>query len=441
MVLNNKKMIRKIFVLLFIFVGQIVAKAQINEVELVVNSSGESKEQAITNGLRMAIEQSFGTFVSSNTAILNDDLVKDEIVTVSSGTIKNYTELSSVVMPSGEVAVSLKVLVSVTKLTEFAESHGSSCELKGATIGANIKLQRLYEKNEKIAVDNLLTEVSKINDLVDFDISVLSATAHGVKVKLTLKATKNLQAINEMVFNTLTSLSLTKEEIETRKELGLNSHINKFLYSHDKEGKNPSHIVFYTRNRYSNRNAVGSDAGDGLQGILLSYINNKINDYIVSCNISSPVSFKINDDSFKSENFICSSSYEQYYRNTGGFAYKYYRNGHPMILLKLDNSHCYPLPNTIWSVPTKGKKAPSFTRLYGNDRFLDKTIACKFRDITGSIVGNIFWEYVVNEETLSQLNGFYIEPVQNLGVQKNTSSEKKDIPIDMPLPIRIPQKR
>lgn len=48
-------------------------------VTLTVNGQGQTKEQATTNALRSAIEQTFGVFVSSNTQILNDDLVKDEI--------------------------------------------------------------------------------------------------------------------------------------------------------------------------------------------------------------------------------------------------------------------------------------------------------------------------------------------------------------------------
>ena len=37
--------------------------------------------------------------MSANTTILNDELVKDEIVTVSNGSIKDYKEVSSFESP------------------------------------------------------------------------------------------------------------------------------------------------------------------------------------------------------------------------------------------------------------------------------------------------------------------------------------------------------
>lgn len=61
-----------------------------DEVKLVVSGDGQTEEQAIKTALRSAIEQAYGTFVSANTAILNDSLVKDEVVTISTGNIKSY---------------------------------------------------------------------------------------------------------------------------------------------------------------------------------------------------------------------------------------------------------------------------------------------------------------------------------------------------------------
>lgn len=63
------------------------------EVTLTVSSDGSTKEEATKNALRSAIEQAYGVFVSANTTILNDELVKDEIVTVSNGSIKDYKEI------------------------------------------------------------------------------------------------------------------------------------------------------------------------------------------------------------------------------------------------------------------------------------------------------------------------------------------------------------
>ena len=86
--------------------------SQSNEktIVLVADGSGNTKESATKNALRSAIEQAFGTFVSANTKVLDDELIKDEIVTVSTGNIKTYKELSSIKTDSGyEVSVQATV--------------------------------------------------------------------------------------------------------------------------------------------------------------------------------------------------------------------------------------------------------------------------------------------------------------------------------------------
>ena len=72
-----------------------------DEVTLVASGKATDSEKATTIALRSAIEQAYGTFVSANTTILNDDLVKDEIVTISNGNIKSYEVLSDVKCEDG----------------------------------------------------------------------------------------------------------------------------------------------------------------------------------------------------------------------------------------------------------------------------------------------------------------------------------------------------
>ena len=94
-----------------------------DEVTLTVSSDGPTKEEATKNALRSAIEQAYGTFVSANTTILNDELVKDEIVTIANGNIKSYEEISSTAMPDGSQFVTLKATVSVSKLISYARAR------------------------------------------------------------------------------------------------------------------------------------------------------------------------------------------------------------------------------------------------------------------------------------------------------------------------------
>ena len=74
--------------------------AQVDEVTLTVIGTDVNEEQATLQALRSAIEQSFGTFVSANTTILNDKLVQDEIVSVSRGNVKLVESIGQVHLPA-----------------------------------------------------------------------------------------------------------------------------------------------------------------------------------------------------------------------------------------------------------------------------------------------------------------------------------------------------
>ena len=75
----------KILIILSFIALTINAFSQTAEktVTLVVSGQGKTQDEAKQNALRSAIEQAFGMFISSKTEILNDNLVKDEIVSVS----------------------------------------------------------------------------------------------------------------------------------------------------------------------------------------------------------------------------------------------------------------------------------------------------------------------------------------------------------------------
>lgn len=132
-----------------------------DEVTLVVSGEGATKDEATKVALRSAIEQAFGTFVSANTQILNDELVKDEIVTVSSGNVKNYEYLSEI-KQSGKYYVTLNATVSIRKLISYAKSKGSKAEFAGQTFAMNIKLMELRAQNTLAAYKNMCLQVREL---------------------------------------------------------------------------------------------------------------------------------------------------------------------------------------------------------------------------------------------------------------------------------------
>ena len=146
---------------------------EVKTVTLTVSGQGKTQDEAKQNALRNAIEQAFGVFISSNTEILNDELVKDEIVSIANGNIEKFKVISEVEVPEVGHATTLKATVSITKLTSFVESKGVEIEFKGSLFGANLRQQRINENAELQAIINLC-EVSNqiLSKSIDYSIEV-----------------------------------------------------------------------------------------------------------------------------------------------------------------------------------------------------------------------------------------------------------------------------
>ena len=200
-----------------------------DDVTLTVSSDGPTKEEATKNALRSAIEQAYGTFVSANTTILNDELVKDEIVTIANGNIKSYEEIFSTAMPDGTQFVTLKTTVSVSKLISYAQSKGAETEFAGATFGMNLRLQEMNKENEKKVLDNLLTQIKammpyvydrtlEVKDpaFVEYSDSLLQ-----IEFIITETPNRNMFSIKDLIDTTLKSISLSENEIQQYQDLNI----------------------------------------------------------------------------------------------------------------------------------------------------------------------------------------------------------------------------
>lgn len=209
---------KKIFTFIAILFMGYASFAQVDSVTLVVSSDGSTKEEATNLALRSAIEQAFGTFVSANTQILNDELVKDEIATVASGNIRSYEEINAVHQDDGRWFVTLKATVSTKALTSYARSKGSKCEFAGATFGANIKMAKLNHLNSVKAFKNMGVQLLDIaHNMYDYSVVVNNPQHDGtVDVEIKLTPNKNMALYREILTSTINSLAVPAE---TRAEL------------------------------------------------------------------------------------------------------------------------------------------------------------------------------------------------------------------------------
>lgn len=240
-----------LFIALFILNIFQVSAQNTDEITLVVSADGATKEEATKVALRSAIEQAYGTFVSANTTILNDEMVKDEIVTISNGNIKNYSEIASVLLPNGNQSVTLRATVCISKLVSYAQSKGASIEFAGATFAMNIKMMELNKQNEMKALENLYLQIKQYVPIM-YDRTINAGTPkvindeYQVPLRWSFQANKNWTSFEYILLTTLNSLSLSQEEINNYKSMNLKVTDLRLmaLNNHDY----PRQLDFYLRN-------------------------------------------------------------------------------------------------------------------------------------------------------------------------------------------------
>lgn len=188
-------------------------------ISLVSFGEGATIEEATKNALRSAIEQAFGTFVSAKTEVINDELVSDEIATISSGNIQGYKVISSVEKNSSK-EVSVEAVVSIEKLVSYAQNKGMATELSGATFMMNKRMRDLNKKSELLALVNLRSQLWSIFEkgCFDYKIEVLEPQENVdglvVLMEVTVLSNENLVAFNRTFRDFMKSLSMPQGEIE-----------------------------------------------------------------------------------------------------------------------------------------------------------------------------------------------------------------------------------
>lgn len=196
-------------------------------VTLTVSGTGKTLEEAKLNALRSAIEQAFGAFISSKTEILNDNFVKDEIVSVASGNVQKYDILNEFILPSGGFNTTLLAKVSINKLTSFIESKGGTVEFKGGLFSINIKQQILNEKAEEKAVFDMVSLLHEtLQTSFDYKIKAVEpVSVEGNNQKWMIRtwiypfANKNMAFCADYCLKTLTSIGMSEAEVENYKKL------------------------------------------------------------------------------------------------------------------------------------------------------------------------------------------------------------------------------
>jgi TonB family protein len=219
-----------IAMLFMLFTNRVNAQDADKTVTLVVTGQGKTPDEAKQSALRSAIEQAFGAFISSKTEILNDNLVKDEIVSVSNGNIQKFEVLSESKLPDASYSLTVKAIVSIDKLTSFVESKGVSVEIQGGLFAINIKQQLLNEQREAKAICNITSVLHQfLQRAFDYQISSENpksvdggSTEWIIPNTVTITTNSNYTASAEYLIKNLAIIGLNNTDIENYKKLNKN---------------------------------------------------------------------------------------------------------------------------------------------------------------------------------------------------------------------------
>ncbi len=187
---------------------------------ITVTGQGKTIDEARQNALSSAIEQTYAAFISSSKTILNNKLVKDEILTVSNGYIQKYEVLDETKLPDGTLATSLKAIISISMLKNIVDSKGLKLEFQGGLFALKIKQQILSENAEVKAIWNTLFMLNPIlNQSFDYKISANNPKAldnnnkeFAVPILVEVNTNSNIEFVFNYLKKILNQLSLNSQD-------------------------------------------------------------------------------------------------------------------------------------------------------------------------------------------------------------------------------------
>mgnify|MGYP001190631867 CR=1 FL=1 len=210
-------------------------------IEITTSASGITKEIAIQDALRSALEQSYGSFISTKTNIKNDELLKDEIVAITNGEIHDYELVSETKIESG-YAVTIVAKISKSVLNNFVTQSGGDAIIFDANVfSTKIRLQRLNENAEIKSVENILEILEKIySKSIEFEFSTSNPKINErnskwrVDFEIYTKYNENILNFNDYFSSSLEKIAMTKKQKIAYDELGKSTYPilinNEFYY-------------------------------------------------------------------------------------------------------------------------------------------------------------------------------------------------------------------
>ena len=184
------------------------------DIKVTSKGEGTTREEAVHTALREALERTFNSFISSRTLFSDDEIVADEIVSITRGNILQYEILNDRIDSVSQLHnVIVESIVSLDKFKSYSKSHGSSVEIDGASLvnslNANEAMKKFNAENEVIAVKNIISEMEQLcQSIYEYQIKVQVPTISNadITIQTTVEVNFNFVKSIEKLYNLLSKV-------------------------------------------------------------------------------------------------------------------------------------------------------------------------------------------------------------------------------------------
>lgn len=201
------------------------------EVTIVSIGTGANRSEARNHAIRSALESTL-SFMTSNTTIENDVIVKDEINIISQSEVSESKILEERELPDGSYYVSMEVKLSENHLVDYFQRTGASeIEFKGSLFANNISRLQLNEKTELKAIQDLLSMAEQYIGntmnyyLVDATAPYRNSDSRKWEISYTVKGQLNANhdELASLIIPGLKSIALSANEKKKRNSYNMKS--------------------------------------------------------------------------------------------------------------------------------------------------------------------------------------------------------------------------
>jgi hypothetical protein len=219
---------RKLLFVLFYFGICFHTNAQTNQVETVVAfGTGANQADALYNAKINAMDQIFGTFISTKTVITNDSVAMSNVISITNGKITNYEIIKTDKTELGYI-ITIKVSANLQNLVAFCNTIGIESYVQGSMFSDNLGTKLKNKENEIKVLNNFLETFKKeIPTIFDYTIKTnepLKASNSEnflIKINCEFALNKNYNSILNVLIDLINEIGIRESELPDYKRSNL----------------------------------------------------------------------------------------------------------------------------------------------------------------------------------------------------------------------------